>query len=40
LLEKIDGDKEGILSARRLGFMKMNGVAESQIKESFVIRLV
>jgi hypothetical protein len=40
LLEKIDGDQESILSARRLGFMKMNGVPESQIKESFVLRLV
>ena len=40
LLEKIDGDQEGILSARRLRFMKMNGVPESQIKESFVICLV
>ena len=40
LLEKIDGDQEGIPSARRLGFMKLKGVPESEIKESFVIRLV
>jgi hypothetical protein len=40
LLEEIDGNQEGIISARRLGFMKLKGVTESEIKESFVIRLV